>query len=135
MFLPSDLYQFGAFGVVRTSSEDKIRTYDLDSTTYSTPGGTILARTEPDAPHGEWNTLELYCLGTTAVHVANGEILVVIEDTQTKAGDPLNKGQIQIQSEGAEVYYKDIRIRPIAALPAEIRSRIQLKSDASSAGD
>jgi hypothetical protein len=36
---------------------------------------------------------------------------------------PLTKGKIQIQSEGAEVFYKGIRIQPISQLPAEILSK------------
>ena len=31
---------------------------------------------------------------------------------------PLKKGKLQIQSEGAEVFYKKIRIEPIEQLPA-----------------
>jgi hypothetical protein len=30
---------------------------------------------------------------------------------------PLTKGKIQIQSEGAEVYYKDILVEDIKAIP------------------
>jgi hypothetical protein len=30
---------------------------------------------------------------------------------------PLTAGQIQIQSEGAEVYYRDIKLRPITEFP------------------
>jgi hypothetical protein len=32
---------------------------------------------------------------------------------------PLVKGKIQIQSEAAEVFYKDIKIRAIDGIPAE----------------
>jgi hypothetical protein len=30
---------------------------------------------------------------------------------------PLTKGKIQLQAEGAEVYFKNIRIRPLEQLP------------------
>jgi hypothetical protein len=30
---------------------------------------------------------------------------------------PLTKGKIQIQSEGAEVFYRNIAIRPVTAIP------------------
>jgi hypothetical protein len=33
---------------------------------------------------------------------------------------PLTKGKIQIQSEGAEVYYRQIKIQAIDRLPAEV---------------
>jgi hypothetical protein len=32
---------------------------------------------------------------------------------------PLTTGKIQLQSEAAEVFYKDIKIRPLAAMPAQ----------------
>jgi len=32
---------------------------------------------------------------------------------------PLSSGQISLQTEGAEVYYRDIEIQPITAIPAE----------------
>ena len=34
---------------------------------------------------------------------------------------PLTKGKIELQSESAEVFYKDIKIRPIEALPNEFK--------------
>jgi len=33
---------------------------------------------------------------------------------------PLVKGKIQLQSEGAEIFYKQIRIQPIGKIPAEL---------------
>jgi len=32
---------------------------------------------------------------------------------------PVTAGQIILQSEGAEVFYRDIEIRPITAVPSE----------------
>ena len=83
---------------------------------------------EPDAenPTGQWNTLELYCFGDTAVHVVNGKVTMVLYHSQRKSDtgmEPLKKGKIQLQCEGAEIFYKNIRIRPIKALPADLMSR------------
>jgi hypothetical protein len=33
---------------------------------------------------------------------------------------PLTSGKIQIQSEGSEVYYRNLEMRPIKELPAEL---------------
>lgn len=76
----------------------------------------------PDAekPTGEWNTLDLYCYGDTAVHVVNGKVAMVLYNSRHPAGggmQPLTKGKIQIQSEGAEVYYRNIRIQGIEGIP------------------
>jgi hypothetical protein len=79
----------------------------------------------PDAenPSGEWNRLELYCYGDTAVHVVNGKVVMVLfKSGYLENGNivPLKKGKIQIQSEGAEVYYRNLRINSIDGLSAEL---------------
>lgn len=67
----------------------------------------------PDAekPYGKWNVLELYCLGDSAVHVVNGKVVMRLYNSNLK------KGKIQFQSEGAEVFYRDIRIEKITRIP------------------
>jgi hypothetical protein len=37
--------------------------------------------------------------------------------------EPVNAGQIILQSEGAEIFYRNIEIRPISAVPPEFASR------------
>lgn len=78
----------------------------------------------PEKPNGEWNTLEIITLGTRAIHVLNGKVVNVLVNTRYKDRDkeiPLAAGQIQIQSEAAEIDYRRIEIRPITELPAEFR--------------
>lgn len=84
------------------------------------------ASAEPDQPHGEWNRIELYAVGSTAVHVVNGEVVMVVEEAQDAAGQPLVEGQLQIQSEAAECAYRGIEIRAIEEFPEEIRRRAGL---------
>lgn len=70
---------------------------------------------------GEWNTLDLYCHGDTSVHVINGKVMMVLYHSgQMENGQalPLVKGKIQIQSEGAEIFYKHIMVDPIDAIPS-----------------
>ena len=76
-----------------------------------------------EKPNGEWNTLELYSVGETSVHVVNGVVKMILRNPRQMLGEkkvPLLKGKIQIQSEGAEVYYRDIKIRQIEGIPGEI---------------
>lgn len=78
-----------------------------------------------EKPHGEWNTLDLYVIGGDAVHVVNGKVVMVLEnagavDVETKAETPLRSGQIQIQSEAAECFYRRMEIRKLDAFPPEI---------------
>lgn len=70
---------------------------------------------------GEWNTLDLYCHGDTSVHVINGRVMMVLyHSSQLENGQAqqLVKGKLQIQSEGAEVFYKHITIEPLGAIPS-----------------
>jgi hypothetical protein len=78
---------------------------------------------DAENPSGQWNTIDLYCHGDTSVQVVNGKVMMILyHNGQTDNGQetPLTKGKIQIQSEGAEVFYKQIKIQAINKLPAEI---------------
>jgi hypothetical protein len=75
-----------------------------------------------ELPHGEWNTLDLICLGDSSIHVVNGTVVNRLQHARmpTAAGlVTLDSGQICLQTEGGEVYYRDIEIQPITAVPAE----------------
>lgn len=76
---------------------------------------------DAESPHGEWTRVDLYVIGDTAVHVVNGKVVLALTDAIDGEGNALTSGQIQIQSEGAEGYAKDIFIRPIKKLPKKIR--------------
>jgi hypothetical protein len=71
-------------------------------------------------PHGQWTTAELFVLGQQAIHVVNGHVVLSLDNARLKDGTPLTKGKLQIQCEGAEVYYRNIRLRPITAFPADL---------------
>jgi len=75
---------------------------------------------DAENPTGQWNTLDLYCHGDTSIHMVNGRVMMVLyHNRQMDNGHelPLTKGKIQIQSEGAEIYYRQIQIEPIDRLP------------------
>ena len=83
----------------------------------------IIKDADAEKPRGEWNTLELYCLGQTSVHVVNGRANMVLTGHRHLVDGreaPLTKGRIQFQSEAAEVFYRNIAIRPIREIPAAV---------------
>ncbi|TNJ45407.1 DUF1080 domain-containing protein [Tamlana fucoidanivorans] len=103
--------------------------YDPTQDTYFEGNGYIHAYIEPDMPHGQWNHLEIYVLGNDAVHVVNGQIVMVVENAiNPETGKPLTEGQIQIQSEAAACYYKDLTITPIKEFPKFIKKTVRFKS-------
>jgi hypothetical protein len=84
----------------------------------------------PDAekPSGDWNVLEVYCFGDTSVHIVNGKtVMTLFHSRQPGDGDrelPLTRGKIQLQSEGAEVFYREIEIRSITSLPETLMTKV-----------
>ena len=70
--------------------------------------------------NGDWNRLDIYVHNRESVHVVNGKKnMHLTEIGQFVNGEivALTKGKIQIQSEGAEIFYRDINIRPINKMP------------------
>ncbi len=113
---------------IRGKKGEKRSMYDPNSDTYLDKIGYTSASKEPDAPHGEWNHLEIYVVGNDAVHVVNSEIVMVVENAiNPENGSPLTKGQIQIQSEAAECYYKDLTLTGIKKFPKFIKKQVRFK--------
>ena len=90
------------------------------------PAWNVEAARDAERPAGEWNTLDLYVVGASAVHVVNGVPVMALHGMATvdSAGKrtPLTHGRIQLQSEGAETFFRDIVLTPITRLP-ELRAR------------
>lgn len=72
-----------------------------------------------------WTTMEVYTLGRAGVYLVNGHVVMAFQDAGVQQPDgrirPLSQGKIQIQSEGAEAYCKNISIQAITEIPAAIR--------------
>jgi hypothetical protein len=80
------------------------------------------AGTKMDKRMGEWNEIELITYGDKSLHIVNGKVVMALKNSRFKDGDvmkPLTHGKLQLQSEAAEVYYKDIMIKPITGIPAK----------------
>ncbi|MEP1448980.1 MAG: DUF1080 domain-containing protein [Paraglaciecola sp.] len=110
----------GPEGTIRSTFKDGQQYYDPNSHDKSQVGGYSHAHIEPDKPHGQWNTVELYALADNAIFVVNDEVVMVVTDSRDEHNEPLTSGQLQLQSEGAEVFFRDMKIRQITALPRRI---------------
>lgn len=62
---------------------------------------------EYENPHGEWNVLELFADGDSVKYVINGKV------ANEGAGSNRTRGKILFQSEGAEVYFRNMELRPL----------------------
>jgi hypothetical protein len=111
--------------VIKKADNEFIYNVQGQLTTFnanSKNGRHCIKQGDAENPSGEWNTLDLYCFGDTSVHVINGKVMMVLYHSgqlENEAVTPLTKGKFQIQSEGAEVFYKHIRYEPIDVIPAE----------------
>jgi hypothetical protein len=72
----------------------------------------------------EWNTLEIVVRGDTATYIVNGFVNMRVTglqrwDAQSASWVKLDRGRIALQAEYAEIFYRNIRIRPLTAVDAE----------------
>ncbi len=116
------------FDVNSRMEKDSTFVYNKDgeSHTFSTvsPHGRNCKKF-PDAekPTGEWNTIDLYCVGNTSVHVMNGVVNMILRNSRQVDGNteiPLTKGKIQFESEGAEMYLRNLQISTIEKIPEKL---------------
>jgi hypothetical protein len=111
-----DLWLIGGTIVSTTvaSTRTNPKRYREGGTPYTTRRGSFvqLAKNRTRDRRGGWNTVELIAVGDTVVHKVNGQIVNRGERLQS-GGSPLTGGRIAIQAEGAEVFYRNIELRPI----------------------
>ncbi|MGV3541165.1 MAG: 3-keto-disaccharide hydrolase, partial [Rufibacter sp.] len=84
--------------------------------------GFCLRTEDRESKNNDWTEIELICFGDKSLHIVNGQVVMVLQNSRYVENGkslPLTKGKIQIQSEAAETYFKDIMIKPISALPKE----------------
>jgi hypothetical protein len=79
-----------------------------------------------ERPHGEWNTVELFCVGGDSSYAINGQVVMRLSEGRRRdaAGNwiPLTAGPIGLQSEGAEVFFRQIEVQSLDVLPAHHES-------------
>jgi hypothetical protein len=67
----------------------------------------MIKQKDGEKPTGQWNTLEIISYHGKCVHIVNGIVVNVGEEATVK------DGRILLQSEYAEVYYKNVMIRQL----------------------
>ena len=91
-----------------------------------TEAGKIVAKSiMAEKPAGEWNTVDLICFKDRAIHIINGKVNMVIANSMLDEDGnkvPLTRGNIQLQSEGAEIFFRNIEIKNITEIPEEYSS-------------
>ncbi len=115
-------------------NENQPYTYNQKGTLTSfgentTAGNFCKAGSNNELAGNKWNELELITYGDKSLHIVNGKVVMALSNSSYLDGilKPLTKGRIQLQSEAAEVFFKDIRIKPITKLPSEYVGYFQEK--------
>lgn len=128
-----DLYAIGSTIAVRSRARRVGQleyTYDPTANwTYFTQDqgapGRCIKQPDNEKPRGEWNTVELVCLGQESMHIVNGRVVMRLFGPQRIDGPaltPVTSGPIILQSEGSEIFYRDVAVRSIKTVPAEYRA-------------
>ncbi len=118
----------GTFDVPATKNEKGQYVFDenapqLKFNATSEAGRRCIKTPDAEKPTGEWNVVDLYCYGDSSVHIVNGTVVMRLfksrqEDNGTETR--LAKGKIQLQSEGCEVYYRNMTVERINNIPADL---------------
>ena len=130
-----DLYAVGSTIAVRAKQRPgtKPALFDYDPTgewmffaQSHGQSGRCIKQPDAEKPNGEWNTVELIAFGKDAIHIVNGKVVMRLYDPMQIDADlpkSVTSGPIILQSEGAEIFYRDIQFRPITAIPAEFAEK------------
>lgn len=106
----------------RRYADQAIR-FDPQGRWYRGVSAGILNSADREFPRGQWNTVELMCVGQTAVHFLNGQVNLALTHARRRVDgreEPVTRGLLQLQSEGAETYFRRIRVRPLPEIPPHV---------------
>lgn len=94
-------------GVTRQPGESNHRFNRFNKGAWKDEAGYRDPNGDPEKPRGEWNKIELWADGGKLLYKLNGKIV----NEASGASDV--KGKILFQSEGAEVFFRKIVLKPL----------------------
>jgi hypothetical protein len=113
-----DLYNLNNASALNTtvkSLSDRNKTYTPASeggVPWAMTGSTLLRSKTMDSAT-DWNKVEVIVKGNSSTHIVNGVTVNHAEGISTKDGVPITEGKIAFQSEAAEMWYRNIMIKPL----------------------
>jgi hypothetical protein len=130
-----DLYAVNSTIAVRASTRPNSRPalleYDPNGdwmffTQSHGQAGRCVKQPDNEKPSGEWNTIELVAFRDDAIHIVNGKVVMRLHAPMridTPMPTAVTSGPLILQSEGAEIFFRDIQIRLITSIPAEFAAK------------
>lgn len=86
---------------------DSVSIIHADTLTPKTRGHRVIKSKDAEKPNGEWNKVEVIVKDGKLTHLING---VLVNDGQNPS---LPGGRIVLQSEGAEIYYRNVKLQEL----------------------
>lgn len=114
-----DIRSFPSEGVMSCVADEK-----QPFNTFKSGGNNYCMRSANyESAPTEWTTLELICFEGKSLHIVNGHVVMVLQNSRYIQPNgtevPLTSGKIQLQSEAAEVFFRNIAIKTLTALPKQ----------------
>jgi hypothetical protein len=116
--------------VVSTSTSPKV--YKPGGTAYHAVKDRI-AHSKTNDRLTDWNTVDVIAEGANAVIMVNGVVVNRVTNMKTPAGAALTAGKIAFQASSAEVWYRNIKIKPFKSTAAPTGAIKLYGSDGSTA--
>jgi hypothetical protein len=95
-----------------------LRVYTEGFVPHRQEGGRVIKSDDMEDRRG-WNTLELVLDGDRATHIVNGVTVLRVWNVRQPAPEdasksiPLDSGQLLLEAEGAEVWFRNIEMQPL----------------------
>jgi hypothetical protein len=103
------------------------------------PGAAKITTTEGITPKinpektNDWNVCEVIAFGSVGIHILNGKVVLVLSNPRYREGGQeiaLIHGKFQLQSEYAEIFYRNIEVRVISQIPEQYLSHVPANAKA-----
>ena len=113
-----DFYMVGDTAVTTTVVGEDPLYYSEDGTPRTQKGGRIVKDADYEDREG-WNTVEVILEGDRVTHLVNGRAnnrgwdLSQPDPQDPQRMIPLTRGRLLLQAEGAEVFYRNVEVKPI----------------------
>jgi hypothetical protein len=108
---------------------DTLYRYNPDSTLVTFGNGTkagprCMKSPDNEKANGEWNMVEVISYNGNSVHLINGKVTMRLFNSRQLVNgmeEPLQAGRIQLQSEGAEIFYRKIEVSTLSEMPSILK--------------
>ena len=91
------------------------------------PADGITPPFDDEKPLGQWNLIEVIYWGGQCLHLLNGKVNLALSNPRISRDGkvtPLRAGKIQLQSEAAECFFREVEVQTISGIPERFLSSV-----------